>query len=65
MLDNQGYREKSEVSAQERVEFAAYREALLSLVPVNTNEKRHELRALIARTFPDTKPIFAELRLTF
>lgn len=63
MLDNQGFRPKSEVSEKEREEFARYREGLLALCPINSMERANALRTFLAQHFECCKRMFVELKL--
>lgn len=67
MLDNQGYREKSEVSAKEREAFATYRDECLALPPVSGNDptaaKTH--RTFYVKHFPQLAATMKEMGLDF
>jgi hypothetical protein len=65
MLDNQGFREKSEVSEKERVEFAAYRAELEAVLPINSNEAAMKLRGVLAKYYPQLIPTMKELKLKY
>lgn len=63
MLNNQGYRDKSEVSAAERERHDAYRKELLALPPINSMENANKLRHFLAQHFSCCKKFFEESRL--
>ena len=64
-LNNQGYQPKSESAAAEREAFAAYKEELLSLPPVNSNANAKLLRSFLVRNYPSFAMTFDELRLDY
>ncbi len=65
MLNNQGFREKSEVSAQEREVFEAYKVDLAAVLPVNSNEAAKRLRGVLAKYYPQLIPTMKEMKLSY
>lgn len=65
MLDNQGYRDKSEVSAAERERHEAYRKELLAMPPINSMERANKLRTFLVRHFECAEKHFQELKLPY
>ena len=67
MLDNQGFRPKSEVSAKEREEFAAYREECLALPPVTAEDRGASKvhRTFLVKHYPHLAATLKELKLDY
>lgn len=65
MLDNQGYRPKSEVSASEREQHEAYRKELLAMPPINSMERANNLRSFLVKHFECAEKHFKELKLPY
>ncbi len=65
MLDNQGFRPKSEISEKERVDFAIYRNELLALPPANSVENAIRIRAFWAKWLPVSVSYFKALKLKY
>lgn len=65
MIDNQGFRPKSTVSAKEREEFENYRSELLALPPANCMENAAKIRAFWAKWLPGSVSHFEFLGLKF
>lgn len=65
MIDNQGFRPKSEISAQERAGFESYRAELLALPPANCEENAIKIRAFWAKHLPSTRDHFDQLGLEY
>lgn len=55
----------SKVVADEQAKFREYRDAILELIPINTNEKAHKLRTVTAKFMPELKKDFKELNLSY
>jgi hypothetical protein len=65
MLENQGFRPKSELSAQEREAFVAYREECLALPPANSNESAKAHRSFWVKHHPQLQKTLDELKLDY